>query len=157
MNEIPKISFLKKSNAKLEFEIFTIRSLFSRKSKLDHPLDVPQRTDFYQIMFITEGAGRHYIDFCPYQYTAGDILFVSLGQVHAFEVHHDVDGYLILFTDAFLSKNLIHSDILTFYRLYNYHLHSPIMPSTETNGNGFANPEIGHRLIVSSRRVDLCL
>lgn len=137
--EIPKISFLKKSDAKLEFEIFTISSLFSRKNKLDHPLDMPQRTDFYHIMFITKGAGRHYIDFRSYNYSAGDILFISKGQVHAFEVRQDIDGFLIVFTDAFLSKNLIHSDILSFYRLYNYHLHSPTMPSIETNGDIFNN------------------
>ena len=137
--EIPKISFLKKSNAKLEFEIFLISSLFSRKNKLDHPLDMPQRADFYHIMFITKGTGRHYIDFRPCEYSAGDILFISRGQVHAFEVRQDIDGFLILFTDAFLSKNLIHSDMLSFYRLYNYHLHSPVMQPTEANGDSFSN------------------
>ena len=136
-DEIPKISFLKKSHAKLEFEIFTITSLFSRENKLDHPLNMSQRTDFFHIIFITKGTGRHYIDFRPYKYSAGDILFISKGQVHAFEVRQGIDGFLILFTDAFLSKNLIHSDILSFYRLYNYHLHSPIMQSVETNGDIF--------------------
>ena len=104
--KIPKISFLKKNKTQLEFEIFTISSLFSRKEKLDHPLDMPHRVEFYNIMFITKGTGRHYIDFRPYNYKAGSLLFISKGQVHAFEVRPDIDGFLILFTDAFLSKNL---------------------------------------------------
>lgn len=137
--EIPKISFLKKNKAKIEFEIFTISSLFSRQAKLKHPLDMPQRIEFYHIMFITKGTGTHYIDFRPYKYSAGSILFISKGQVHAFEIRPDIDGFLILFTDAFLSKNLIHSDILSFYRLYNYHLHSPVMQSTKTSGDIFNN------------------
>ena len=55
--EIPKISFLKKSNAALEFDILTLSSLFSRNHQLDHPLDMPQRTDFFHILYITQGAG----------------------------------------------------------------------------------------------------
>jgi len=39
-----------------------------------------------------------------------------MGQVHAFDVRPDIDGFGILFTDDFLSKNLIHSDILSYYR-----------------------------------------
>lgn len=108
--EIPKIPFLKKRNAQLEFEIFTISSLFSRKHKLDHPLDMPHRVAFYNILYITKGSGRHYIDFRPYKFAAGSILFISKGQVHAFAVRPDTDGFLILFTDAYLSKNLIHID-----------------------------------------------
>lgn len=138
-DEIPKISFLKKSKAQLEFQIFTISSLFSRKDKLDYPLNMPHRVEFYNILFITKGTGRHYIDFRPYNFMAGSLLFISKGQVHAFEVRPDIDGFLILFTDAFLSKNLIHSDMLSFYRLYNYHLHPPVMQSTETKGNIFSN------------------
>ncbi len=137
--KIPEISFLKKNRAKIEFEIFPISSLFSRRAKLDIPLDMPHRIDFYHIMYITKGTGTHYIDFRPYPYSAGSILFISKGQVHAFEIRADIEGFLILFTDAFLSKNLIHSDILSFYRLYNYHLHSPIMQPAETSGEIFGN------------------
>lgn len=74
--EIPKISFLKKSNAQLEFEIFTISSPFSRKDKLDHPLDMPHRVESFNILFIAKGAGRHYVDFRPYNYKAGSLLFI---------------------------------------------------------------------------------
>ncbi len=131
MNEPPKISFLKKDNTKLEFEIFRISSLFSRQSKLDHSLEAPHRVEFFNIMFVTKGTGTHFIDFQSYKYSAGSILFISKGQVHAFEASHDLDGFLILFTEDFLSKNLIHSDILSLYRLYNYHLHSPIIQPDE--------------------------
>ena len=138
MSEIPKISFLKPSDAKIEFEIFTLSTLFSRHHRQNLALDKPHRVDFYQILFITKGSGIHHIDFQPYTYKQGSILFISRGQVHAFEVLPDRDGFLILFTEAFLSKNLIHSDILSFYRLYNYHLHLPIMQPEEMGKNIFS-------------------
>lgn len=93
--------------------------------------------EFYLILFITKGTGKHFIDFQQYKYHEGSIIFISKGQVHAFEVLPDSDGFLILFTEAFLSKNLIHSDILSLYRLYNYHLHLPILQPEETGDNDF--------------------
>ena len=114
---------------------------------------MPHRIEFYQIMFITKGLGKHYIDFRPYKYKAGSILFISKGQVHTFEVSSDIDGFLILFTDAFLSKNLIHSDMLSYYRLYNYHLHSPCKSVTGNTAKVFIDKflilEIKRRLAIS--------
>jgi len=137
MKEIPKISFLKTTKTEIEFEIFTFNSLFSRQNKLKHPLDLPHKVDFYHILFITKGKGLHYIDLRPYEYHEGSILFISKGQVQAFEVNPDNDGFLILFTEAFLSKNLIHSEILSLYRLYNYHLHLPVIQPNQTGINVF--------------------
>jgi AraC-like DNA-binding protein len=139
MKEIPNISFLKTEKAEIEFEILTLSSLFSRSDKLKFSLNKPHRVDFYHILFITKGTGIHYIDFRPYNYSEGSILFISKGQVHVYEVRPDVDGFMILFTEAFLSKNLIHSDILSFYRLYNYYLHSPIMQPEEIGKENFVN------------------
>jgi len=139
MEKIPKIPFLKKIKPDIEFEIFRLNSLFSRQDELNFSLDKPHRVDFYHILYITKGKGLHHIDFCPYTFREGSILFISQGQVHAFDGCPENDGFLILFTEAFLSKNLIHSDILSFYRLYNYHLHSPIMQSEEIGNMNFMN------------------
>jgi len=137
MKEIPNIPFFKTSKAEIEFEIFTLNSLFSRKNKLHFSLDKPHKVEFYHILFITKGTGEHFIDFQKYKYYEGSIFFISKGQVHAFEVYPDRDGFVILFTEAFLSTNLIHSDILSLSILYNYHLHSPIMQPEETGKTNF--------------------
>jgi AraC family transcriptional regulator, transcriptional activator of pobA len=139
MKNIPKISFLKTENAEIEFEIFTLNNLFSRQNDITFQIDKPHRVDFYHILFITNGAGVHYVDFQPYSYKKGSILFVAKGQVHAFQIIPDNDGFIILFTENFLSKNMIHSDIISFYRLYNYHLHSPIIQPEEIGKNHFTN------------------
>jgi AraC-like DNA-binding protein len=131
--ELPRIPFSKKRETEIEFEIFSINSLFARQDKIDNQLDMPHYVDFYNIMYITRGTGTHYIDFKPYRYQKGSIIFVSRGQVHAFDVRSDVDGFVILFTDDFLSNNMIHSDILSMYRLYNYDLHEPVIQPEESD------------------------
>ena len=137
--EIPQIPFYKKSRIEIEFEIFSISSLFLRKDRLDHALDKPQRVEFHQIHYITKGTGEHFIDFKPYPYKEGSIIFISRGQVQAFDVQPSVDGFLILFTNEFLLNNLIHSDIFSLYRLYNYHLHEPVIQPEETESELFKN------------------
>ena len=125
--EIPQIPFLKSEDDALEFEIMTLKHLFSRADKLDHSIEGFHRLDFYNILFITTGEGEHYVDFQSYRYNKGSMLFISKRQVNAFRLKPDVDGFILLFTETFLTKNMIHSDILSFYRLYNYHLNSPLL------------------------------
>ena len=43
----------------------------------------------------------------------------------------------VLFTNRFLKENLIHSDIGSFSRLYNYHLHAPVIQPKEIAGEEF--------------------
>lgn len=135
MNDLPKVKFRKKKSRELEFEIITIRSLFSRFKKLSPPPDRFHRIEFYTIMFVTNGNGVHFIDFQPLDYRKGSIIFISKGQVHAYGITAETEGYIILFTDSFLSKNLIHSDLLSLYRLYNHNLYSPILNPEEKEKN----------------------
>lgn len=133
---IPTIAFRKTHKKNLEFEIFTIQSLFNRAPILHHSIEEPHRINFYIIQYITQGTGSHHIDFQSYPYDTGSLIFISKGQAQSFEVRKDTDGFMILFTESFISKNLIHSDMLSLYRLYNYHLHTPVLTGKE-GGNDF--------------------
>ena len=138
IDDIPYISFHKSKRTTIEFEVLTLKRLFSRKNKLIHPLDQPHRAGFYHILYITKGRGRHFIDFRPYHYAKGSLMFISTGQVHAFELNPGIDGYLLLFTENFLIKNMAHSDVLSFSRWYNYHLYPPVIKPLETSVCGFS-------------------
>lgn len=60
-------------------------------------------------------------------------MFVSPGQVQAFDVNRQTDGFLLLFTEDFLTKNMVHSGTPTFSRLYNYHLYPPDIQPADTS------------------------
>lgn len=137
MTDIPRIKFYKQDKIDLEFEIFTLSDLLSRKLPPDHSPNLPHRIEFHMVIYITKGRGVHFIDFLPFKYQSGSLLFISKGQVHAFDPATQSDGFLILFTEAFLSKNLIHSDLLSLHRLYNYHLHAPVLYSNEIGNYDF--------------------
>lgn len=137
VSEIPKIDFFKKSGYEIEFEILALEKLFSRNDSLPHSIARPHRLQFYNIIYITAGEGTHMVDFMTYAFSPGSLIFVSQGQVHAFDVRQGTKGHVLLFTDEYLKKNLIHSDIVSYYRLYNYHLHEPVMQPQETKDENF--------------------
>lgn len=122
---IPNVSFHQPKKDAFAFEIIPLKNLLSRYDRLEPPLDKPHRVSFYQILYISQGNGSHFIDFRPYAFSKGSLLFISAGQVQAFDVNPENDGYLLMFTEDFLTKNMIHSDLLSYSRLFNYHLYSP--------------------------------
>jgi AraC-like DNA-binding protein len=136
-DDIPQVSFHKSKKEKFEFEVLTLKHLYSKNVRLSFALDKPHRVAFYHILYITRGEGKHYIDFKPYEYSRGSLLFISAGQVHAFEVNPKADGFVLLFTEDFLTRNMVHSDTLTFSRLYNYHLYPPVIPPLESSTSAF--------------------
>lgn len=129
MNNIPQISF-HKNNIDIEFEIFDIKNLFSKKM-LFHSLEKPHRVNFYNILIITKGSGTHFIDFRTYIYKPGSIVFIAKGQVHSFSISPDIEGYMLLFTEDFLSSKTIVTDKVALHRLFNNLIHSPIIHKGE--------------------------
>ncbi len=137
LTEIPKVHFFIKNPDTPEIDVIKFRHLIGRKSRMDHDPGKPHRIDFYAVMYITRGKGVHFIDFKPYSFEPDSMILVSKGQVHAFDLDNLEDGFMILFTDRFLSKNLIHSDILSLHMLYNQHLHHPIILPEQADRKGF--------------------
>ncbi|SIN96095.1 helix-turn-helix domain-containing protein [Halodesulfovibrio marinisediminis] len=133
MTQIPHISFRIKTNSKLEFEIVTLKELFSRQKYIQNDLKLPHRINFYHILFITKGTGTHHIDFTPYDLCKGSVLFIAPSQVHAFEINDALDGFLILFTEQFILKNLGQTDFASLARTYNYHSRSPLVEGTSAD------------------------
>ena len=131
MEELPDVRFYKTVHPEIELETITFEKLFSNRADYDHLLDHPHRLHFYCILLVTKGKGIHHIDFKPYEYDKGSIIFVSKDQVHAFDPKFNSEGLIIVFNVKFLTKNVIHSDVLFLHRLYNYHLHTPILQYKE--------------------------
>lgn len=60
------------------------------------------RHDFFFILVLEKGSGRHEIDFQPYEISDYCVFLMRPGQVHQLSLGEDSSGYLIHFTPEFL-------------------------------------------------------
>ena len=128
MSEVPNIRFKKDSEHTLEFEIVSLSQLF-RQTFSDHDPLKSHRLNFYAIILVTDGQpGTHYIDFNTYAYQKGSLIFIAKEQVHAFSSLQNNEGYLVLFTEAFLTQSMAHEDTVFLQQLFNYPLYHPVVP-----------------------------
>ncbi|WKN31176.1 helix-turn-helix transcriptional regulator [Porifericola rhodea] len=137
MSDIPKLRFKKDSEHALEFEIAHLSKLFRQKYE-DHDPFKSHRLNFYAIILVTEGAaGEHLIDFKPYTFQKGSLIFIAKEQVHAFSSLKNNGGYIIFFTDHFLSKSVVSKDAIFLQQLFSYQLYHPIVRLKEEELNEF--------------------
>jgi AraC family transcriptional activator of pobA len=72
------------------------------------------RHDFFYILALKKGAGRHEIDFIPYTVDDNSVFFMRPGQVHQLVLKAGSTGYLMQFRDEFyfphdrVSNQLLH-------------------------------------------------
>lgn len=72
----------------------------------------PHRHNFYHLVFFTAGSGSHAIDFSNFEVKAGQIYFMSPGQVHSWSFNDGVEGYVINFSKEFFQSFLLRPDFL---------------------------------------------
>lgn len=106
MKDLLEIKFL----SSLEndgFEIITLDKLLGKYDLQNHYMTKPHRIKFYNILYFTSGYDYHYVDFKEYPVKKGSLIFLNKNQIHSFSKTANYKGYIILFTDKFLSRNLI--------------------------------------------------
>lgn len=74
------------------------------------------------------------------------MLFISKGQIHAFEPSKAYEGELILFKETFFTNNLSDTELSTYNSLFNYHIYSP--------ANSFSHDQfvIFKRIVISMKK-----
>ena len=65
----------------------------------------PHRHDYYHIMLVKKGIGKHTIDFKRYPIHSSTMFFISPGQVHSLELDEAAEGYVISFNSSFYHIN----------------------------------------------------
>lgn len=75
-------------------------------------LHLPHKHNFYHVVFFTEGAGSHAIDFTNFPVKPYQIYFMVPGQVHSWSFERHVDGYVINFSVPFFQSLLLRPDYL---------------------------------------------
>lgn len=79
----------------------------------------PHRHDFYEILYVTEGDGTHFIDSNAYPIEPNTFYFISPGQVHYWETTVPIQGEILVFTDDFLL--LAPADYMVLHELSFFH------------------------------------
>lgn len=133
-NEIREYVFRKEIET-VGFEIIKLDYFFNERSSIE--IINPHKINFYIILFITEGEGKHSIDFKTYNYSKGSILFVEKNQVHSWKQAKNIDGFLILFTEEYLYNNQIKFQDISYTYPYNNSLYQPIINLGEQNYKPF--------------------
>lgn len=112
---IPKVDICTLSEYK-EDDIMVSR--FADYLKVHHNLVFPHRHSFYHLVYFTEGAGTHTIDFTQFTVKPQQIYFMTPGQVHSWNFEGGVDGYLVNFSPEFFQSFLLRPEYLdSFYFL----------------------------------------
>lgn len=78
-------------------------------------LQVAHGHSYYHLLYFTEGSGEHIIDFNSYPVKKGTIYFMKPGQVHHWYFKKQPDGYVINFSDGFLERAFIRSQVLDLF------------------------------------------
>lgn len=106
-----------------QFDLVRLIDLMKRE-KLKNTFFEFQQIDFYLLLFISHGTGKHTIDFTDYEYRKGTLLSIRKDQIHRF-FESDAQGYLLLFTDDFLMQFIEQSEIVKSLQLFNELIASP--------------------------------
>ncbi|MBF8983856.1 helix-turn-helix domain-containing protein [Lutibacter sp. B2] len=124
MDTIKRINFKKSEQELFDFEIVNFQEFLNTRPTKH--LSKAFRLNFYIILYITAGKGQHEIDFEVYDFKAGDMIFIAQNQVHRFFADTQATGYIILFTEDYLSTNS-EMNIHDFLDHFNMPLYNPII------------------------------
>ncbi|TYA92316.1 AraC family transcriptional regulator [Seonamhaeicola marinus] len=99
---------------KLQFEIYDLEPYLLKSG--EHAT-IPHTHSYYQIIWIYNKGGVHYVDFNSYNIENNTIFFISKNQMHYFDKNANHKGLIIHFNEHFL----MHSDVEIFlkYTIFN--------------------------------------
>ncbi len=128
---IPGVNFQNRHQKAFEFSFVSNWEWLIDNAPREYDPFRPHRIHFYALFYVMKGEGLHYIDFKSYPYKKGSIIFISKDQVHAFQKNLERDAFLLLFTEQFLERSSMASNLMQQLSLYNYHLYPPVLQLTE--------------------------
>lgn len=102
---------------------FYIRK-FSDHLKENLFIEKPHAHDFYLMLLVTKGNGKHYIDFKEYEVHPGAVFVLAPGLIHQWNMSKDIDGYILFFTKKYFMLDFKH-DNLTRFPFFKKHSSAP--------------------------------
>jgi AraC family transcriptional regulator, transcriptional activator of pobA len=76
--------------------------------------ELPHKHNFYLVILVTKGSGRHEIDFRNYQVGPGSVFLMQPGQMHWWKLSNDIDGFVFFHSRDFFEEGYTRSVINQF-------------------------------------------
>lgn len=150
MTEIKRLSYDNRRRKDHHFEILPLEEFMA--SRPHEKLEAVKRLDFWVIIYVTEGSGRHFVDFEEYPYKAEDILVLRKNQVHRFCVNLNAKGYIMVINEPFIYEGIGDQDgiLLDF-------LNRPFKLPIISIENGYRNlaQALAHTLLEAYRTINI--
>lgn len=74
-------------------------------------LSRPHKHDFYFVLLVTQGSGKHEIDFRTYDIKAGSVFFMTPGQVHRVVESKGAEGYVMFHSRDYYEVGFNHRSV----------------------------------------------
>jgi AraC-like DNA-binding protein len=98
-----------------DFLVSKFGAYLERHKNLHHA----HRHSFYHLVFFTQGAGFHTIDFSNFDVKPYQIYFMIPGQVHSWSFEGPIDGYVVNFSEEFFQSFLLKAEYLANFSFFN--------------------------------------
>ena len=95
-------------------------------------LHAAHRHTFYHVVFFTNGAGSHTIDFENFDVKPNQIYFMIPGQVHSWSFEGFTDGYIINFSDSFFQSFLLNASYLEKFSFFSGDVNNAVINLPES-------------------------
>jgi AraC-like DNA-binding protein/quercetin dioxygenase-like cupin family protein len=88
---------------KIEIEMLIKITSFKKgiRTTLPH-----KHNNYFEIVYLSQGSGYHYIDLNKYSITPPVMFFVRQEQVHYWEINTEPEGYVVIIRKSFIEKSL---------------------------------------------------
>ncbi|MEO1628961.1 MAG: helix-turn-helix transcriptional regulator [Bacteroidota bacterium] len=130
MRDVPiRLKFANQQNPQAGFDIVRIPDVYQREYE-DHSPFALHLVEFFILVFITSGEGKHTVDFTDFPCQKGSLLTIRKDQLHKF-FPSNLNGYLLLFTPEFLISYLERMEVQKSLQLFNELLGHPMIQLSE--------------------------
>lgn len=112
-------------DSNLPFEIHSLQQL---QESDDYTFIDPHGNKTFEIIWVIKGKGTHFVDLQQSSVENNNLLFIKPGQVHCLNLNGATEGYVISFTESFLSIEGQESNSTYHTSLFNMFASSDTIP-----------------------------
>lgn len=125
MKENKDIKVYQLANEQHPNRFFRIERMEDHYDDVNGSIDDPHRHDFYVIIWVKEGEGKHTIDFETYDLKQDSLFFLSPGQIHQVETYNRPKGWAMSFSKDFLLMNDISLNFMNNINIFRQYSETP--------------------------------